>query len=123
MRLVRDMIYLTLALMAAGCSLNKSFVKNYEVSGSPCLDGTLMNTMTNGCNSLYWGVGRNNEVVKFRCTSPTASGNIWNMSTFYALPVSSETSLPSSWSILCADQVFAVFIKPLENSQQGKDND
>ncbi len=114
MRLVRDMIYLSLTLMATGCSLNKNFVKNYEASGSPCMDGTLVNIMSNSCNSLYWGVGRNNEAVKFRCTNPTTASNMWNTSTFYGLSVNYEAMPPSSWTILCADQVFAVFIKPLE---------
>tara|TARA_B100000683_G_C12464468_1_gene545418 strand:- start:888 stop:1025 length:138 start_codon:yes stop_codon:yes gene_type:complete len=39
---------------------------------------------------------------------------MWNTSTFYGLSVNYEAMPPSSWTILCADQVFAVFIKPLE---------
>ena len=106
-------VMLTTSLLGCAGKQN-NIVNSMTLSETPCLDGTLVNVSKSGCGSLFWGVGRNNEVIKFRCTSPKSEQNLWNTSTFYALSVMYEGEIPSTWTIFCADQDFAVFIKTLQ---------
>ena len=81
--------------------------KNLETSGSPCIDGLIVNIDSAGCEVLYFDNLPNEDVLKVRCTySPV--DNLWTRAEYYAIPFK-HTLINPSWHLLCEDDYVKVY--------------
>ena len=75
-------------------------------SGSPCIDGTILNLYQSGCESFYWGFISNSDILKIRCTYSKKDLKLTSYS-FYAIKNSIDKKYKNS-SIYCQDNYVTV---------------
>ena len=96
-------------LTLTGCGPKYHLQKFVLPSESPCIDGTIINVHSNGCESFFWGV--RSETVKIRCTM-TNDQNWWANTSFYFMPKNSPDPVSEHWKDFCQDRDFKVYVGP-----------
>ena len=99
---------LTCLIFLAGCTINRYAGKDLAASGSPCIDGVLVNMDYSGCEMFYFGTIPHQFILKMKCTY-SHEENIWTQSTFYAVPLT-HTPVNSSWKVFCADRLVDMYV-------------
>jgi len=99
---------LTCLVLLSGCAINRYAGKDLAASGSPCIDGVLVNMDYAGCEMFYFGTIPHKFILKMRCTySPEE--NMWTQSTFYAVPLT-HPPVSSSWKLFCTDRLVDMYV-------------
>ena len=95
-------------LFAIGCGQSRLFKKGYvEASGSPCIDGTLLNIEQSTCEVFYWGHEKDEKVLKIRCTY-APEDSFWTRSSFYAVSNIHDLKY-SNWKMYCQDRYVKMY--------------
>ena len=95
-------------ILLTGCHAKLNLAgKNLETTGSPCVDGLLVNIDSAGCEVLYFGNLPDERILKVRCTYSSVD-NLWTRAEYYAIPFK-HTLINPAWHLLCKDDYVKVY--------------
>ena len=94
-------------------------------SGSPCIDGTLVNIDGAGCEMFYHAQLPDQPILKIRCTYSEAQ-NQWTKLSFYAtpseLPMLNHDHPNDKWVLMCSDSFVNVYVAiPIKNTENNNE--
>tara|TARA_Y100000034_G_scaffold108504_1_gene138909 strand:- start:721 stop:1083 length:363 start_codon:yes stop_codon:yes gene_type:complete len=82
-------------------------------SGSPCIDGTLVNMDGAGCEMFYHAQLPDQPILKIRCTYSEPQ-NQWTKLSFYAVPagfpVFNDDHHDDKWVLMCSDSFVDMYV-------------
>lgn len=97
-------------LLLTGCAGKRMYgVDMDNLTGSPCVDGTVYNVKQAGCEVFYWGQTKETG-IKLRC-SYADHDSFYTTTSFFAVPLGQELSLLDGYFPWCADSQVMVYAK------------
>jgi hypothetical protein len=94
-----------------GCFPHKKRLmgETFEYTGSPCIDGVVLNISAASCENMYTGSMPEIGGLKFRCTD-SEEANMWTSNRFIIIPHDVEM-ISDSWQPFCQDSVGTIYIE------------
>lgn len=100
--------------LLTGCSGKRMMhgVDMNNLSGSPCVDGTIYNIERAGCEVFYWGQTERLG-LKLRCTY-SDHDNFYTNASFYVVPLSQQLDPSAGYIPWCIDSQAMVYTQLLQ---------